>query len=523
MKIVIPMSGMSSRFSSAGYQLPKYLLEVDGKTVIQHIVELYPRESDFIFIVNDKNAADTNVIEVLDGFDLPNAQIKVIPSHKLGPVHTVSHVFDWIDDDEQVVVNYCDFSIYWDYEDFEQFVNQTECDGCVICYTGFHPHMLGDDNYAFCRTDDRNRILEVREKQPFTDNKMSEFASAGNYYFRKGKYVKEYFQEMMEEDVNLNGEYYVSLIYNLLIENDLTSFVYEVPNMLQWGTPLDLDMYLKWSDYYKKSLVGQKESKIPNCVTALPMAGLGNRFAKEGYIVPKPFIQINGQYMLDQSLRCLPETDDIIFGSLSKYMSLLPLQDYGNVVWLDETPPGQACTTEKIVEQVPEGKSILVSACDNGMLYDSDKLLDLINDEENDVIVWSYTKNYTSYRNPEMYSWVLADDDGNVEKIGVKKFFGGNPIEEFAVVGTFFFRNKEVYMKALAKMYEDDKPVNKEYYVDSLVNYAIDLGYKVKNFEIDEYICWGTPNDVKIYRYWQNFFNKVDWHPYSYDNDYFTS
>ena len=71
------------------------------------------------------------------------------------------------------------------------------------------------------------------------------------------------------------------------------------------------------------------------------MAGLGNRFAKEGYIVPKPFIQINGQYMLDQSLRCLPETDDIIFGSLSKYMSLLPLQDYGNVVWLDETPPGQ--------------------------------------------------------------------------------------------------------------------------------------------------------------------------------------
>ena len=82
MKIVIPMSGMSSRFSSAGYQLPKYLLEVDGKTVIQHIVELYPRESDFIFIVNDKNAADTNVIEVLDGFDLPNAQITQ-PSHSV--------------------------------------------------------------------------------------------------------------------------------------------------------------------------------------------------------------------------------------------------------------------------------------------------------------------------------------------------------------------------------------------------------------------------------------------------------
>tara|TARA_R100000027_G_scaffold65808_1_gene60788 strand:- start:288 stop:1859 length:1572 start_codon:yes stop_codon:yes gene_type:complete len=523
MKVIVPMSGMSSRFSRSGYQLPKYLLEVDGKTVIQHIVELYPKDSEFIFIVNDKNAAETNVLEVLNNFNLPSSQVEVIPSHKLGPVYTVSHVFDQIDDEEQVIVNYCDFSIYWDYSSFKQFVDTTECDGCVICYTGFHPHMLGDDNYAFCKTDVYSRILQVREKQPFTDNKMSEFASAGNYYFKKGKYIKKYFQEMMEDDVNLNGEYYVSLIYNLLVRDKLESYVYEVPNMLQWGTPLDLDMYLKWSNYYRKSLVGQKESRIPNCVTALPMAGLGSRFSKEGYEDPKPFIPVNEKYMLYQSLRCLPKTDNVIFGSLEKYKSIMPLDDYGDVVWLYATPPGQACTTEKIVEQIPADKSILVSACDNGMFYDSDKLLKLVEDEENDVIVWTYRNNYTSYRNPQMYSWVLTDDD-NVKEVGVKKFFGGNPIEQFAVVGTFFFRNKDVYIQSLKKMYdEEDYCANDEYYIDSLINYSIDLGYKVKNFEIDEYICWGTPNDLKIYQYWQNFFDKVDWHDYNYNNDYFTT
>ena len=41
--------------------------------------------------------------------------------------------------------------------------------------------MLGSDNYAFCSTDENGVILEIREKQPFTDNKMEEFASAGNY------------------------------------------------------------------------------------------------------------------------------------------------------------------------------------------------------------------------------------------------------------------------------------------------------------------------------------------------------
>jgi molybdopterin-guanine dinucleotide biosynthesis protein A len=66
MKIIIPMSGMSSRFTRVGYQLPKYLIEVDGKTVIQHIVDLYPKDSEFIFILNDKNAEQTNIIDHLE-------------------------------------------------------------------------------------------------------------------------------------------------------------------------------------------------------------------------------------------------------------------------------------------------------------------------------------------------------------------------------------------------------------------------------------------------------------------------
>ena len=33
------MSGMSSRFGTAGYTIPKYLIEVDGKTVIESTTE----------------------------------------------------------------------------------------------------------------------------------------------------------------------------------------------------------------------------------------------------------------------------------------------------------------------------------------------------------------------------------------------------------------------------------------------------------------------------------------------------
>ena len=517
MKVVIPMSGMSSRFVAAGYEIPKYLIEIDGKKVIEHIVGLYPEDSDFVFIINDKHKKETNIVEVLENI-AENKEIVTIPRHKKGPVFSVSQFEDLIDDDEEVIVNYCDFSIFWDYRHFKGYVDAVECDGCVICYTGFHPHMLGSDNYAFCRTDDENKILEVREKQPFTDDKMSEFASAGNYYFRKGSYIKKYFKQLMDEDININGEYYVSLIYNLLIQDGLDNRVYEVPYMLQWGTPSDLDIYNSWSNYYRKALEGQKEVKLENCTLALPMAGAGSRFSKEGYTEPKPFIQVNGKSMVNQAVSCLPKTDRTIYACLEGHLAPYP----GDVVWIDKVLEGQACTTEKIVDQC-ESESILVSACDNGVFYDADKFLELVNDESNDIIVWTYRNNYTSQLQPNAYSWVNCDAEGNVTSVDVKDFRGTNPVEEFAITGTMFFRSKEVFTESLKSLYDNDVRTNGEFYVDSMLNEAIKLGYKVKNFEIDNYICWGTPNDLKTYQYWQRFFNKVDWHPYTYNKDYFTN
>ena len=525
MKVIISMSGLSSRFSNAGYTIPKFMIDIDGKKVIEHIIDLYPVDSDFLFIINDKHAEDTDIVNLLES-GVDRKDIVVIPRHKKGPVFSIQNFEDYIDDDEQVVINYCDFSMYWDYDDFEKYVNETECDGCVVCYTGFHPHMLGSDNYAFCRTDSPKdlQIREIREKQPFTNDKMSEFASTGTYYFKKGSYVKKYFKELIEKDININCEYYVSLVHNLLIEDGLVNLVYEIPHMLQWGTPIDVSEYMQWSNYNRQIIKGQKKVDIPNCVTVFPMAGQGSRFSKEGYEVPKPCIPVNGSLMFLQALKCLPNTNDIIFASLKSYKNFFNLDEYGEVVWLDNVLEGQACTTERIINHISNpNTSILISACDNGILYDSDKFLNLVNDFDNDIIVWSYRNNFTSFRNPYAYSWLDVDDENIIRKVNVKDYRGVNPLDEFAVVGTMFFRNKEIYNNSLKKLYEKNIRTNGEFYIDNLLNEAIQLGYIVRNFEVDEYICWGTPNDLKTYEYWQTFFNKVNWHPYEYEKDYFTN
>ena len=119
---------------------------------------------------------------------------------------------DNIDDDKEVIVSYCDYGTWWDYSNFLKDTRIKNADGAIACYRGFHPHMLGSTNYAFIR-DNKQWMLEIKEKEPFTNKRMQEYASNGTYYFKKGLYVKKYFKELMSRDINLNGEYYVSLVY----------------------------------------------------------------------------------------------------------------------------------------------------------------------------------------------------------------------------------------------------------------------------------------------------------------------
>ena len=92
MKVIISMSGMSSRFTAAGYTVPKFMIEVDGKTVIEHIVDLYPVDSEFIFIINDNHAQDMELCEFLDNLDVDRLTICSVPPHKKGPVYSVESI-----------------------------------------------------------------------------------------------------------------------------------------------------------------------------------------------------------------------------------------------------------------------------------------------------------------------------------------------------------------------------------------------------------------------------------------------
>ena len=147
MQIIIPMSGFGERFRTAGYAVPKFLIEVDGKPIIQHVIEMFPGEEKIIFICNENHLQESEFkMKKILSTICPTGKILGIPEHKLGPVYTVLQAIDVVELDEPTIVNYCDFTCYWDFDHFKKFVNTTKCEGSVPSYRGFHPHTLWNNN-----------------------------------------------------------------------------------------------------------------------------------------------------------------------------------------------------------------------------------------------------------------------------------------------------------------------------------------------------------------------------------------
>jgi NDP-sugar pyrophosphorylase family protein len=529
MQIVVPMSGFGERFRRVGYTVPKPLIEIDGKPIVAHVIDMFPGESDFTFICNQEHLNEPRYrMEVILKEYCPSGRIVGIPPHKLGPINAIRQVEHLLDSTEPVVVNYCDFTCYWDWHHFKCYVKETACVGAIPAYKGFHPHSLGSTNYAYIRETD-GWVQDIQEKQPYTNNRMEEYASSGSYYFASAQIMGEVFREVMERDLNVGGEYYVSLAYKLLLETQKPIVIYPLQHYMQWGTPEDVAEYNIWSKAFQ-SLIKHSES-TPSSKGALvvPMAGLGQRYADEGFALTKPLIPVSGLPMVAQATHDLPSAEHKVFvlrADMAGYMDvanqLSARYPKAIIKTIDHVTDGQACTALIGLDVLESeiGKScspITIGACDNGALYDVEFFDKLVNDTSVDIVVWGVRGHPNAIRNPKMFGWIDAVD-GQVRSVSVKKSLD-KPASDPIVLGTFTFRRAEDFRRALDRLLARDGRVNGEFYIDSLINDAIALGLRCHLFEVNSYLCWGTPNDLRTFEYWQSCFHKWKGHPYSLEKD----
>lgn len=235
--VVIPMAGLGSRFLKAGYETPKPFIEINGKPLIQIVLEnLQLPNARYILLVRKEHiyAQSEALSRLIKSF---NVQLVSIPKLTEGAACTVLHAHRLINTDEPLLLANSDQFIDASIQGYIEDCVQRGLDGSILTFIDVEKN----PKWSFAKIDESGRVLEVQEKKPISD-----YATVGLYYFSKGHYFVEAAIDMIVANERVNGEFYTCPVYNYSIAGNKKIGIYNIPAsaMHGLGTPEDLQKFI---------------------------------------------------------------------------------------------------------------------------------------------------------------------------------------------------------------------------------------------------------------------------------------
>lgn len=196
MRIIVPMAGMGKRMRPHTLTVPKPLIPIAGKPIVQRLVE------DIAKVCNEKVEEIAYIIGPTFGKEVEQSLIKVAESlgakgtiyyqeEALGTAHAIMCAKDSIDG--KVVVAFADTLFKAD------FKMDTAQEGIIWVQKVDDPKPFG-----VVKMDDKGVITDFVEKpQEF----ISDLAIIGIYYFKDGAYLRSELQYLLDNDIKDKGEY----------------------------------------------------------------------------------------------------------------------------------------------------------------------------------------------------------------------------------------------------------------------------------------------------------------------------
>lgn len=242
MKIIIPMAGEGSRFKKSGYTLPKPLILVDNKPLVQHSIESLDIDGEYIFITREyENHIYNNELSSLLKRLKPNSIEIQLNKNQLGAADAALYAKEYINNNDELIITNCDQRLEWNSKKFLDFVNKNNCDGAVLLFKSL------DSKNSFAKLSG-NKVIEIAEKKVISDN-----ALFGLHYWKSGKdfvySAENLLKEFKQKDLK---ECYISETYSYLLEEkNILGYHLNNNEFHILGTPEDVDQYLaKVKEYY---------------------------------------------------------------------------------------------------------------------------------------------------------------------------------------------------------------------------------------------------------------------------------
>jgi RpiB/LacA/LacB family sugar-phosphate isomerase len=229
--VLIPMAGLGQRFVDAGYKIPKQLIKINQEHLIEKSMNcLDLSQCNLIFVVRDDHIYKFNMDKILR--NKFGKDIKVVVTNGLteGSVCSCLLAREYINNNDPLIIHTLDVEFMPQFSPINFDVKGR--DGLILTAKSNSP------NYSYVATDDEGRVVKTAEKKVISDQ-----ACVGIYGFARGYDFCKYADMMIEQNMRTNGEFYITPLYNLLIEDGLKIDSKSVDKLHVFGTPAEFDFY----------------------------------------------------------------------------------------------------------------------------------------------------------------------------------------------------------------------------------------------------------------------------------------
>ncbi|WP_413282517.1 glycosyltransferase family 2 protein [Vibrio sp. MA40-2] len=238
LNIVVPMAGRGSRFAKEGYELPKPLINVNGKHMIEVVINnLTPDyEHRFIFVCQNEHIEKYNLNEVFSS-SCDNFEIVGIDGFTEGAAITVLKARKFLENDEPLMIANSDQWVDVDINEYLQDIEDRNLSGSMLTMKA------SDPKWSYAKVTKEGFVTEVVEKVVVSDE-----ATVGIYNFSSGRTFCKFADHMVDNNIRSGGEFYVAPVYTYMADRKYRIGIYnigsEANGMYGLGIPSDLELFL---------------------------------------------------------------------------------------------------------------------------------------------------------------------------------------------------------------------------------------------------------------------------------------
>ena len=238
--VIIPMAGQGKRFKSNGITKPKFMIKVKNKSLFEWSLDSLPLDisKKIIFVCLEEHEKNFKVSEFIknimnEKYSSVKYDLVYLQNTTGGQAETVLHAKHLIDPESSLIIYNIDTHFVSTRLKSKILTLKNEkIDGILGCFES------NDENLSFVKLNQDGFVSQIKEKE-----KISNLASTGLYIFSSAKQFIETTEEIIENDIKVKDEFFISGVYGFLLKSGKKFVVDLAEEFIPFGTPEDIKKF----------------------------------------------------------------------------------------------------------------------------------------------------------------------------------------------------------------------------------------------------------------------------------------